>query len=135
MAGALHDNHDEPMAEINVTPLVDVMLVLLVIFIILAPLFAQALRVELPAAESPPLDEPVLIDVVVNAQGQITVADQTVKNMEEVSIAVSDALRQQPEAVIRVGGDDATNYGLMAKVISAIQAGGGEKLAFATQQP
>lgn len=135
MAGALHDNHDEPMAEINVTPLVDVMLVLLVIFIILAPLFAQALRVELPAAEAPPLDEPVLIDVVVNAQGQITVADQPMQSVAEVSIAVSDALRQQPEAVIRVGGDDQTNYGLMAKVISAIQAGGGEKLAFATQQP
>ena len=135
MAGALHDNHDVPMAEINVTPLVDVMLVLLVIFIILAPLFAQALRVELPAADAPPLDEPVLIDVVVNAEGQITVADEPMRDIEEVSIAVSDALRTEPEAVIRIGGDDATNYGLMAKVIGAIQAGGGEKLAFATQQP
>lgn len=134
MTGALHDNHDTPMAEINVTPLVDVMLVLLVIFIILAPLFAQALRVDLPAAEAPPLDEPKLIDVVVDAGGKITVADQAV-TIDEVPNAVSNALRLDPKAVIRLGGDDKTNYGIMTKVIAAIQEGGGEQLAFATKQP
>ena len=135
MAGPLSNDHDAPMAEINVTPLVDVMLVLLIIFIILAPLFAQALRVELPATEAPPLAEPQLIDVVVNAQGKITVADQAVDTIDAVSDVIREALTSHPEAIIRLGGDDKTDYGIMAQVIAAIQAGGGEQLAFATRQP
>ncbi len=134
MAGPLSSEHENPMAEINVTPLVDVMLVLLVIFIILAPLFAQALRVDLPAAEAPPLDEPRLIDVVVDAGGTITVADQPMA-VEDVPRAISEALQRDPKAVIRLGGDDKTDYGIMARVIAAIQEGGGEQLAFATKQP
>lgn len=134
MAGPLSNDHDSPMAEINVTPLVDVMLVLLIIFIVLAPLFAQALRVELPAADAPPLAEPQLIDVVINAHGQITIADQTVETIDNVSEIIQDALASQPEAIVRIGGDDKTDYGIMAQVIAEIQDGGGEKLAFATRQ-
>lgn len=72
MAGRALASNDTPMAEINVTPLVDVMLVLLVIFIVMAPLFAQALRVDLPQAEAPPLAEPRILDVELMRSGSCT---------------------------------------------------------------
>ncbi|MDY6943254.1 MAG: biopolymer transporter ExbD [Pseudomonadota bacterium] len=132
MAGRTHKSHGQPVADINITPLVDVMLVLLVIFIVLAPLFSQALRVELPAADAPPLAEPVVVEVTLAADGALAV-DGTSVPLEQIPRAISQALDEQPDAVIRLDADQAVRYARVAETISAIQAGGGERLAFATQ--
>lgn len=127
-----HSGPSQPMSEINVTPLVDVMLVLLVIFMILSPLFAQAMRVNLPAVDAPALSEPRLLDVVVRSDGNIEYAGQVV-TLDELGKRVRQEITAQPETVLRLGADEATNYKHVAAVIAALQQAGGEKLAFATR--
>ena len=132
MSSKLHVDHDAPLAEINVTPLVDVMLVLLVIFMILSPLFAQALRVNLPAVDAPALSEPEILDVVVHPDGRIECAGQVV-SLDALAARVKQETSREPEIVLRLGADEATDYKHVAAVIAALQRAGGERLAFATQ--
>jgi biopolymer transport protein ExbD len=132
MAGRALSSNDTPMAEINVTPLVDVMLVLLVIFIVMAPLFAQALRVDLPQAEAPPLAEPKILDVEITRAGEVRVDHQPVAALG-LPGTIRKALAATPELVIRLGADQAVPYGQVAQVIADLQQAGAEKLAFATQ--
>ena len=132
MSSKLHVDHEAPLAEINVTPLVDVMLVLLVIFMILSPLFAQALRVNLPALDAPALSEPRLLDVVVHSDGRIECAGQTV-TLTELASKIGQEIALQPETVLRLGADEATDYKHVAEVIATLQQAGGERLAFATR--
>jgi biopolymer transport protein ExbD len=133
MASKLHVDHEAPLAEINVTPLVDVMLVLLVIFMILSPLFAQALQVDLPSVNAPSLSEPKVMDVVVKADGQIESSGQPVE-LEQLGTEVQKALQQDPKTVLRLGADASVDYGRVAAVIAVLQQAGGERLAFATRQ-
>lgn len=132
MASQLNTGHDAPMAEINVTPLVDVMLVLLVIFIILAPLFAQAMKVNLPDVDAPALAEPVIIDVVVHKNHAVEVGKQRVA-LEQLETTVRARLQAQPDAVVRLGADSGVDYGAVAQVLAHIQSAGGSRIAFATR--
>lgn len=132
MAGRALASNDTPMAEINVTPLVDVMLVLLVIFIVMAPLFAQALRVDLPQAEAPPLAEPRILDVELMRSGALHVDHRPIE-ATALPDRIKQALIETPEVVIRLGADQAVPYGRVAQVIADLQQAGAEKLAFATQ--
>ncbi|HMM44917.1 MAG TPA: biopolymer transporter ExbD [Candidatus Macondimonas sp.] len=132
MAGRALASNDTPMAEINVTPLVDVMLVLLVIFIVMAPLFAQALRVDLPQAEAPPLAEPRILDVELMRSGELHVDHRPI-DAAQLPERIRQALNETPEVVIRLGADQAVPYGRVARVIADLQQAGAEKLAFATQ--
>jgi biopolymer transport protein ExbD len=132
MAGRALSSNDTPMAEINVTPLVDVMLVLLVIFIVMAPLFAQALRVDLPQAEAPPLAEPRILDVELTRSGEVRVDHRPI-DAAELPVRIRQFLTETPELVIRLGADQAVPYGRVAAIIADLQRAGAEKLAFATQ--
>jgi len=125
---------DEPISDINVTPLVDVMLVLLVIFIILAPLFAQALRVDLPTAEAPPSAEPVVADLTLKADGSLALDGNPVA-VADLPARLAERQAREPELVVRLSADEAVAYGKVAKLLSRIREAGVERLAFRTRAP
>lgn len=127
-------NHETPLSEINVTPLVDVMLVLLVIFIIVAPMFSQALRVDLPKATAPTSSEPVVLDLTLNESGVISMNGVTT-DLELLPDQLRERGEAEPELVVRIGADAKTDYQLVAQLLSKVRASGVTRLAFATQSP
>lgn len=123
----------QPMAEINTTPLVDVMLVLLVIFIITAPLFHQAVPVDLPRVDSTRLDDqPRVIQLALDAAGGIYV-DGELTPLD----VLQDALRARavpgaPAPELHLRGDRGTRYERVTAVMAAAQKAGMTKIAFVT---
>ncbi|MDE2504375.1 MAG: biopolymer transporter ExbD, partial [Burkholderiales bacterium] len=97
----------QPMSEINMTPLIDVMLVLLVIFIITAPLMASSLRLDLPrAAGAAPADAPAFVAVALTAAGEIYVGEEKVAPAS-VLARLQDAARKGPETEVQLRADQA----------------------------
>jgi biopolymer transport protein ExbD len=126
-----------PMADINMTPLIDVMLVLLVIFIITAPLFTHAIRLDLPKVASPAARQtPQTITLSIDAAGKLY-WDGTPQTMDEVRSRLVQAGRasgaDQPEIHLRAARD--TRYDVIAQVMGAAQQAGVERLGFVTDQP
>ena len=122
--------HSAPMAEINTTPLVDVMLVLLVIFIITAPLLTHAVKIDLPQATSQPLPEkPEIVDIAIDGAGKMYWNDAPMVEGElEHRLQKAAAAEPQPELHIRA--DKETRYQILAEVMAAAQNAGVEKLGF-----
>ena len=122
--------HSAPMAEINTTPLVDVMLVLLVIFIITAPLLTHAVKIDLPQASSQPLPEkPEVVDIAIDGAGKMYWNDMPMVEGElEHRLQKAAAAKPQPELHIRA--DKETRYQILAEVMAAAQNAGVEKLGF-----
>ena len=122
----------QPMAEINTTPLVDVMLVLLVIFIITAPLFHQAVPVDLPQVESAKLDEkPQIIAVAIDGDGRVFV-DGVVQHRSALPEIFSAALLSSREPELHLRADRGTRYERVTEVLAAAQKAGIGKIAFVT---
>ena len=123
----------QPMADINTTPLVDVMLVLLVIFIITAPLFHQAVPIELPQVNSTKLDDkPLIVSVTIDGDGNIYVDAVEVERSAlalRFTAATSDG--QLPELHLRA--DRATRYERVTEVLAEAQRAGIVKIAFVTE--
>ncbi len=132
-AGPLN-NHDEPLSEINVTPLVDVMLVLLVIFILLAPVLPQALAVNLPQAAAPPMQVPQVAELTLTADGRLLLEQQPVSS-EQLITQLQARLSSEPNLVVRFNADAYTHYQDIAATMSELQQAGIGRLAFATQPP
>ncbi|MEF8794093.1 ExbD/TolR family protein [Thiohalorhabdus sp.] len=124
----------EPISDINVTPLVDVMLVLLVIFIVMAPLFAQALRVDLPQAEAAPSAEPVVADLTLAAGGGLSLDGEPV-SAAKAAERLARRQAEAPELVVRLSADEAVPYGEVAKLLARIREAGVARLAFRTRAP
>ena len=123
------------IAEINVTPLVDVMLVLLVVFMITAPLLTAGVPVDLPQAQSSPLpgqDEPLAVSIA--KDGKIYI-QETETALEELGPRLIAITQQKPDARIFVRGDQAIDYGRVMAVVGAIHAAGFQKVALLTQLP
>ncbi|MEI6707267.1 MAG: biopolymer transporter ExbD [Methylococcales bacterium] len=126
------DGGDDVMSEINVTPLVDVMLVLLVVFIVTAPLLTQAIHVNLPkTAETAPPEEKEAVYISVDAKGKVYV------DKVEIALEVFDAelvkrKTADPEIALNLNADDGVQYGTVAKVMAAIEHSGITKLAILT---
>ncbi|RKT25048.1 biopolymer transport protein ExbD [Paraburkholderia sp. RAU2J] len=128
-----------PMAEINMTPLIDVMLVLLVIFIITAPLFTHAIRLDLPkVAATPARETPQTISLSIDAAGKlywngklITLAQMRTQFAQAASEARQQA--QQPEIHLRA--ERSTRYEVIAQVMGAAQQAGLERIGFVTDPP
>lgn len=123
--------HNAPMADINTTPLVDVMLVLLVIFIITAPLFHQAIPIDLPKVSSSTLEEkPEVIQLAIDAQG-LVYWNGELMHREMLDVRFAEASVRQPELHLRA--DREVRYESVADVMAAAQRNGLVKIAFVTQ--
>jgi biopolymer transport protein TolR len=124
-----------PMAEINVTPLVDVMLVLLVVFMVAAPLLSVGVPVHLPEAKAPTLNEPKQPLVVsVNAQGRIFVQNTEVST-DSLGPRLKAMTAADPDAPLYVRGDKEISYGRVLEVMSLISAAGFRKVSLVAQMP
>ncbi len=120
------------MGDINVTPLVDVMLVLLIVFMITAPLLTTGVAVDLPRAESSPLpgqDEP--LSVTVDAGGRVFLQESEI-SVEQLPARLVAVTQRNKEARIFVRGDKGVDYGTIMSVVSAINRAGFAKVALLT---
>ncbi len=126
-------SHPQPMAEINTTPLVDVMLVLLVIFIITAPLLTHALRIDLPVAAAPAAAEkPETVTLSIDAAGALYWNDEPVPGIEALGERLQRAAARQPQPELHLRADRDTRYQRIAEVMASAQQAGIAKLGFVT---
>jgi biopolymer transport protein TolR len=129
------------MSEINVVPYIDVMLVLLVIFMITAPLLTQGVQVELPQADAELLpseqDGPVV--VTVNAAGELFIDVGEGKNQpvdpDTLQQRVAAVLRNKPKTPIMIRGDSRVDYGHVVEAMVLVQAGGAPSVGLITEPP
>ena len=132
-------NKRRPMAEINVVPYIDVMLVLLVIFMITAPLLNLGVEVDLPKADAEPLnsqqnEEPMVVtvlkngDLYLNAGGEADGINSGLIDPESLVTTVSAIVRRNPEIQVLVGGDQAVNYGHIYATMVLLQKAGVAKV-------
>jgi len=125
----------EPMSDINVTPLVDVMLVLLVIFIITAPLLASSIRLDLPKAEGAQSGEPPkFVTVAVDKAGQIFFENQAV-TPEQLAADFQKAASANPETEIQLRADQGVPYGRVVEVMGQAQKAGLNRIGFVADAP
>src|SRR5690554_1629830 len=121
------------MAEINMVPLIDVMLVLLVIFIITAPLLSHSIKINVPQASAQPVQqEPVVIDLAVDAQGQLFWNEEDV-SIEQLTSKFAGQAALEPQPELRIRADLNTRYEVLAQVMSSAKAAGLKKLGFITR--
>ncbi|MPS49791.1 MAG: biopolymer transporter ExbD [Methylobacillus sp.] len=121
---------NRPMSEINTTPLVDVMLVLLVIFIITAPLLTHAVKIDLPQATSQPSPEkPDIIDIAIDGAGTMYWNDQAV-TLEELNARLHEVADKDPQPELHIRADKETRYQVLAEVMAYAQNAGVQKLGF-----
>ena len=122
-----------PMSDINMTPLIDVMLVLLVIFMITAPLMTSSLKLDLPKTEGArPSDAPLFIAVAINEQGQMFVGDEAVTS-EQLLQRARDAARRDPMTEVQLRADSRVPYGRVAELIGLVQDAGLSRVGFVTE--
>ena len=125
----------QPMAEINVTPFVDVMLVLLVVFMVTAPLLTVGVKVDLPSAEANVIqgdDEPLTVSI--NSSGEIFLQERPIL-LEELIPKLRAITGENPDMRIFVRGDKEISYGLVMGVMGSINGAGFNKVALITQMP
>ena len=124
----------QPMVEINTTPLVDVMLVLLVIFIITAPLFHQAVPVDLPKVDASRLyDKPISVQVAIDAEGSLSVDGARLELHELGDRLATIARHAGPSLEMHLRADRATRYERIAEVMAKAKRAGLTKIAFVTE--
>jgi biopolymer transport protein TolR len=121
-----------PMSDINMTPLIDVMLVLLVIFIITAPLLVSAVKVDLPKAKS--ADTPKFISVTLDKAGVVFVNDQAL-DASALANTLSTAARANPDTELQLRADTAVPYGRVVEVMGVAQKAGLSRIGFVANPP
>lgn len=132
MAFGTQDDSDEVMNEINMTPLVDVMLVLLIIFIVTVPVMTHSVTVQLPQATNQPTPvQPETVRLAVNAEGQYLWNGQPVSD-EELQSRLATAGQQMPPPDLHLQGDKAVRYERVAQAMAAAQRAGLRKIGFLT---
>jgi biopolymer transport protein TolR len=124
----------EPMSEINVTPLVDVMLVLLVIFIIAAPLMSSRLELELPKtgeSVAPVVEPEAFVAVSVDAKGQVYWSDEPI-DLAELQRRLAQAAQRNTDTEVQLRADTAVPYGRVVQLIGLAQSAGLARIGFIT---
>jgi biopolymer transport protein ExbD len=131
--GAGLTSHTAPMSEINTTPLVDVMLVLLVIFIITAPLLTHAVKIDLPQASSQPLPEkPEVVSISIDSAGKMYWNDAVIVP-GELKIKLQEIAGKKPQPELNIRADKETRYQVLAEVMADAQNVGISKLGFVSE--
>ncbi|RWA54804.1 biopolymer transporter ExbD [Cupriavidus sp. UYMSc13B] len=131
--GTLDGDDDEVMSEINMTPLVDVMLVLLIIFIITIPVINHAVKIDLPRASNTPNDpKPQSINVSIDASGKVF-WNQVEVDQATLESNIALAAQQQPQPELHLRADREVRYERVAEVMAAAQHGGLGKIGFITE--
>lgn len=129
-----HHRQPGPMADINVTPMVDVMLVLLVIFILSAPMFTSAVKLELPKAQAPAgqqQPEAATVTLAIDAKGAVFWNNEPVAR-DALEARLVEAAKREPQPELQLRADKDTRYEVVAQVMAAAQANGLTKLGFVT---
>ena len=126
-------NNAKPMSDINMTPLVDVMLVLVVIFIITAPLMTSAIKLDLPKTSATnPIDAPKFVTVVIDKSGQVFLNEQATSLTQ-----LTDSLKQiaivKSDTEVQLRADETVAYGKVAEVMGVTQQAGLNRIGFVTQ--
>lgn len=122
-----------PLAEINMVPLIDVMLVLLVIFIVTAPMLTHAVKIDLPQASSQPNQtKPEKIDLSIDGSGNLFWNGETVSRTD-LDARLMQAAQQKPQPELHLRADKTTQYQTIAEVMSAAAREGVTKIGFVTE--
>ncbi len=132
MAFSTQSDNDDVVSEINITPLVDVMLVLLVAFIVTAPLLNNAIHVNLPKTEATASAPERPVTVSVDKDGGIFIDKRRIAR-EQSNAEFARLHARHPEALVTLQGDEGTPYGNVAQVLAGLQRAGVTKLAVLTQ--
>jgi biopolymer transport protein ExbD len=131
--GSLSESDDEFNPEINTTPLVDVMLVLLIIFIITIPVMNQSVKIDLPRATSQPQDlKPENINLDIDAQGQVYWNREAI-DASQLTIRIATAAQKTPQPELHLRAERTTQYEKVAQVMAAAQTGGLTRIGFITE--
>ncbi|MGF6412495.1 ExbD/TolR family protein [Paraburkholderia sp. MM5482-R1] len=124
-----------PMAEINMTPLIDVMLVLLVIFIITAPLFSHAIRLDLPkVAAAPARQTPQTISLSIDGAGKLYWNGKPI-TLAQMRVQFAEAGKRADQPDLQLRAERSTRYEVIAQVMGAAQQAGLERIGFVTDPP
>lgn len=127
--------HPPPMSDINMTPLIDVMLVLLVIFMISAPLITASLKLDLPQAEAATAsDTPDFISVAIDPKGALYV-DEKPLSASDFETRITRAAESNPHTEVRLRADKTVPYGRVAELIGVVQKAGLTRIGFVTEPP
>ncbi len=133
--------HRRPMSEINVVPYIDVMLVLLVIFMITAPLLTQGVKVDLPQVAAEPVDtqqkEPLVATVDAEGNFYLSVGDEQDQPIDPDTLVqrVAAVLRHQPQTPVLVRGDTRVDYGTVVNIMALLQKAGAPSVGLITETP
>ena len=126
-------------AEINVVPLIDVMLVLLIVFMIAAPMMTQGIKVELPQAASEPVeskeDEPITVSVKADGSYYIDLAGdaEAPRPLAEIKSIVSKVLKEKPNTPVFVQGDKKVDYGIVVSLMGELKQAGAPSVGLITE--
>jgi biopolymer transport protein TolR len=127
------------MGEINVVPYIDVMLVLLIIFMVTAPMLSAGIQVDLPKAAAEPLPpdlEPLVLSIDAEGSMYLNIGDaKTPQDANRILEVVSAALRREPERPVLVKADRTVEYGRVVEGMALLQQAGAQKVGFATASP
>jgi len=127
------------MGEINVVPYIDVMLVLLIIFMVTAPMLSAGIQVDLPKAAAEPLPpdlEPLVLSIDAQGAMYLNIGDaKTPQDADRVLEVASAALRREPERPVLVKADRTVAYGRVVEGMALLQQAGAQKVGFATESP
>ena len=125
----------QPMSEINVTPMVDVMLVLVVIFILTAPLLASSIKLDLPRTEAAkPNEAPKFVTIALDRGGQAFLDDKPV-TLAELEQRLAQVVRASPDTEIQLRADKVVQYGRVIEVMGVAQKAGLSRIGFIAEPP
>jgi len=118
--------------EMNITNLIDVVFAILIVFMISAPLMSQGIKVDLPKAEAPTIEQDKLLKISITKSREVFIADMKVelKNFSSIFNSIWDK-----NSAVVINADESVDYGLVIKVVTAVQSAGVTKLGFLTLTP